>query len=55
MCVCMVRVVLMRVQCPLRPEEGGRSLGAGVTGSCEPPNMCAHIGTQVLYKSRTSS
>jgi len=52
-CVCVC--VCVCVQCPLRTEEGDSSLGAGVTGSYEPPNMGAGFGTQVLSESRTSS
>ena len=28
------------MQCPQRPEEGSKSLGTGVIGSCEPPCRC---------------
>lgn len=31
--------------CPWRPEEGVGSLGAGIKGSCEPPNMSAEKQT----------
>ena len=34
-----------------RPEEGVRSLGAGVTGGCEPPNLGAGNLTLLLGKS----
>lgn len=31
----------MRVWCLQRPQEGFRSCGTRVTGSCEPPCLCA--------------
>ena len=35
---------------PWTPEEGDGFLGAGVTGSCEPPNLGAGIQTRVPWK-----
>lgn len=39
----------------VRPEEGTESLGAGVTGICEPSDVDAGKRTRVLQKSSTHS
>lgn len=43
--------------CPKRPEEGAYSLGADITGICEPPDVGAGIQTVALssLQSRPSS
>lgn len=57
MCVCVI-CVLHVCGCPQKPEASFGSPGAGVTGSCEPPDgtdlgpaeggaVCSGVGLQV--------
>lgn len=52
LCICMQRVC----RCLLRPGEGVRSLGAGITSSCELPYVSAQNWSQaLLWKSSMCS
>lgn len=47
-CVCMQTICMQYL---LRPEEGIRFHGTGVTGSCEPPDVGDENQTWILCKS----
>ena len=61
MCVCVSVCMSMRVyvhmccRCPTSPEEGIRSLGDGLTESCEPSGVGAGVQTRIPWLSRGCS
>ena len=55
MCPCMSLCIPPAWKYPWKPEEGVRSLGTGVTESCELPGVGAERSILVLYKSSKNS
>ena len=47
MCVCLYESMCTCVADAQHPEEGVRSRGDGLTGSCEPPGVGANMGSKL--------